>query len=183
MQFTIQTFLFIDVKTSSVTLSLFPPPLPGGRSWRRVVGQRWGARGDVTQADPQSVDLGTDKGQGRRRWRERGNVASAVVRELLLSNRILTGSYSTHEISWHCRVLSKITTLSGVYLTFWRCVWEPFWAGYVSKDRRNISKPGSDKSLRFEKCSSLSLGKSWNFSSGLFSYLRAHVKLKAFTGE
>lgn len=39
----------------------------GRRSWRRVVGQRRGTRRDITQVDPQSLDLGTDKGQGKKK--------------------------------------------------------------------------------------------------------------------
>lgn len=45
--------------------------LPGWRSWRGVIRQRRGARRNVAQVDPQSVDLGTDKGQGRKRRSER----------------------------------------------------------------------------------------------------------------
>lgn len=39
-------------------------PVPGWRRRGGVVGQRRRAGGDVAQADPQSVDLGTDQGQG-----------------------------------------------------------------------------------------------------------------------
>ena len=49
--------------------SSFPPP--GGGGGGGVIGQRWGAGGNVPQADPQSVHLGSDQSQGRTRDTER----------------------------------------------------------------------------------------------------------------
>ena len=73
----------------------------GWRSRRRVIGQRRGARGDVAQADPQGVDVGTNTGQGRKKTRGGGACVRGFGIRSCCSVLSTTQGFLCSESFWH----------------------------------------------------------------------------------